>query len=111
MLKDICSHNFTPFIGQSCVMYADNGMELPLLVKKVILKPSAQIPTQRNQSREPFLVELQGPANTLLVNAFGILQLPESSGHHGLKIEDVSINRILDMGRDPAYSYFQLIFN
>jgi hypothetical protein len=33
MLKDICSHNFTPFIGQSCVMYADNGMELPLLVK------------------------------------------------------------------------------
>jgi GTP cyclohydrolase I len=34
MLKDICSHNFTPFIGQSCVMYADNGMELPLLVKR-----------------------------------------------------------------------------
>jgi hypothetical protein len=31
------------------------------------------------------------------VNAFGILQLPESSDHHGLKIEGISINRILDM--------------
>ncbi len=111
MLEEINSHLFTSFIGKTCTMDADNGMALTLSVQSVTLLPRAQMPTKRNISRTPFIVELQAAANTPLVNVYGILRLPETTEHQELKIEGVNINRTLEMGRDPAYSYFQLIFN
>jgi hypothetical protein len=106
MLERIEASDFTPSTGKVCALHLPDGSRLPVLLDEVTVKAQYRNPYAKEGQRLPFIVTLTAQQGTDFIDGPCAFEFEDSR-----RLEGIDVSRLAPMGRDPAFAYYQIIFN